>query len=102
MAKTIKQRSSVDLVFLDLNLPRKNGHEVLEFIRSRKEIKRTCVVIYTGSKAPDDERRAVLNGANGYLVKPIGGNEMNAMILRLRDLLVSVSEGTCPPYIVVV
>ncbi len=60
------------------------------------------MIIYTGSKAPDDERRAVRNGANGYLVKPMGGNEMNAMILRLRDLLVSVSEGTCPPHIVVV
>jgi two-component system, chemotaxis family, response regulator Rcp1 len=74
-----------DLVLLDLNLPRRTGHEVLSFIRSRGiDVK---VVIYSGSKSPLDVKRAEENKADGYLVKPMGAKEMSSIIKELKAFL---------------
>ncbi len=59
-----------DLMFLDLNLPRRNGHEVLVELRSHSELNDLKVVILTTSENPEDERLALANGADCYLTKP--------------------------------
>ncbi len=59
-----------DLVLLDLNLPRKNGREVLEEIKSSPELLRIPVVIMTSSKAEQDIADAYRLNANCYVVKP--------------------------------
>lgn len=59
-----------DLMFLDLNLPRRNGHEVLVELRSHAALKDLKVVILTTSENPEDERLALANGADCYLTKP--------------------------------
>ena len=59
-----------DLMFLDLNLPRRNGHEVLIELRSHAALKDLKVVILTTSENPEDERLALANGADCYLTKP--------------------------------
>jgi CheY-like chemotaxis protein len=56
------------LVFLDLNLPLKSGHEVLAWMR-RKQLE-TVVIVLTSSAEPEDLRRAYRLGANSYLTKP--------------------------------
>jgi CheY-like chemotaxis protein len=96
MEQAIKQAHVPDLVLLDLSLPKKDGHEVLAFIRSKEEIAQLCVVIYTSSRSPEDERHARSNNANAYLVKPMGAREMDETILKLRDILITVSKGSCP------
>jgi CheY-like chemotaxis protein len=57
-------------VLLDLNMPRKNGFEVLGWIRQQAELKRLCVFVLSASNRPEDIRRAYDLGANSYLVKP--------------------------------
>lgn len=58
-------------ILLDLNLPRKNGHEVLAAIKSNPELKRIPVIILSSSSAEDDIVRAYNACANCYIVKPI-------------------------------
>ncbi len=79
-----------DLVLLDLNLPKQNGQEVLEFIR--RQDKDVTVVIYSGSTSPLDRQRAEASSVNGYLVKPMTGDEMDEIVFQLRKVLKSIDE----------
>jgi CheY-like chemotaxis protein len=58
------------LVFLDLKLPFKSGHEVLQWIREQKELDALVVIVLTSSNEPSDLARCYSLGANSYLVKP--------------------------------
>jgi CheY-like chemotaxis protein len=58
------------VVFLDLKLPLKTGHEVLSWIRAQAELESLVVVVLTSSNEPSDIRRCYALGANSYLVKP--------------------------------
>jgi CheY-like chemotaxis protein len=60
-----------DLVLLDLNLPRKNGDEVLEEIKDDDELRRIPVVILTSSEAEEDIVETYDLHANAYLTKPV-------------------------------
>jgi CheY-like chemotaxis protein len=60
-----------DVVLLDLNLPRMSGFEVLEYIRSREDLKSLPVVIMSGSSNADEIDRCYQAGANSYICKPI-------------------------------
>lgn len=62
----------VDLVLLDLGLPRKDGHEVLEELREDLGRRTLPVVVVSSSRNPDDVEEAYELGANGYIRKPTG------------------------------
>jgi two-component system, chemotaxis family, response regulator Rcp1 len=60
-----------DLILLDLNLPRKDGREVLAEIKADSELRRIPVVVLTTSKAEEDILRAYNLNANCYIAKPV-------------------------------
>ncbi len=60
-----------DLVLLDLNLPRKDGREVLAEIKGDEALRRIPVVILTSSAAESDVLRSYDLGANCYISKPL-------------------------------
>ena len=60
-----------NLILLDLNLPRKNGHEVLAEIKADKDLKRIPVVVLTTSSAKEDILRSYDLHGNCYVVKPV-------------------------------
>ena len=60
-----------DLVLLDLNLPKKDGREVLEDCKSDEELRRIPVVVLTSSQAEIDIQKAYDLHANSYVVKPV-------------------------------
>jgi CheY-like chemotaxis protein len=60
-----------DLILLDLNLPRKNGPEVLAEIKTDPDLKRIPVLIMTTSQEPRDVDTAYSLNANCYITKPI-------------------------------
>lgn len=68
------------LILLDLKLPRRSGIEVLSAIRTTEAVRQTPVVVLTSSNQEGDIRKAYEAGANAYLVKPIGGDALVAMI----------------------
>ena len=63
-----------DLIILDLNLPKKNGLELLEEIKVDENLKSIPVVILTISKSEEDILRSYNLHANCYLIKPIDVN----------------------------
>ena len=60
-----------DIILLDLNLPKKDGREVLSDIKNDDELKRIPVVILTTSKAEEDVMRTYNLHANCYVTKPV-------------------------------
>ncbi len=60
-----------DIILLDLNLPRKDGREVLEEIKSDDNLKQIPVVVLTTSKAEEDVARSYALHANCYVTKPV-------------------------------
>jgi two-component system, chemotaxis family, response regulator Rcp1 len=60
-----------DIILLDLNLPRKDGREVLEEIKRDGELKHIPVVVLTTSKAEEDVARSYELHANCYVTKPV-------------------------------
>lgn len=66
-----KDANRPDLILLDLNMPKKDGREVLEEIKSDDRLKSIPVVIMTISKAEEDILRSYNLHANAYIVKPI-------------------------------
>ncbi|QSJ17307.1 response regulator [Nostoc sp. UHCC 0702] len=60
-----------DIVLLDLNLPRKDGREVLAEIKTDDNLKRIPVVVLTTSQAEEDVLRAYNLAANCYITKPV-------------------------------
>lgn len=58
------------ILFLDLNMPRKNGLECLKEIRSNKNFEDISIAIYSTSSSEKDMEETFLNGANVYITKP--------------------------------
>jgi len=59
-----------EIVFLDLNMPIKNGMQCLKEIRAHNNLKELCVVIYSTSSSEEDIENTFINGANVYINKP--------------------------------
>lgn len=72
-----------DIILLDINLPRKNGHEVVAFIKNQPWLTTIPVIILTTSSAPQDIQRAYQAHANSYLTKPTEAEEFNKMVMAL-------------------
>jgi CheY-like chemotaxis protein len=73
-----------DLVLVDLNLPKRSGHEVLEMIRGMDG--KVKILICSGSGSPTDTEMAK-GKADGYIIKPMTVSEIDAMVARLRDII---------------
>jgi chemotaxis family two-component system response regulator Rcp1 len=77
-----------DLLLLDLNLPRKNGFEVLAEIRnSALPCRDIEVVIFSSSSSPMDQRRALALGASKYVVKSLDLDEFVESVREICDLI---------------
>jgi CheY-like chemotaxis protein len=73
-----------DLLLLDLKMPRLNGFDVLGWLREKPGLKRLLVTVLTSSDQPNDINRAYDLGANSYLVKPHGSNDLAELVQRLQ------------------
>ena len=60
-----------DIILLDLNMPRKDGREILQEVKTDPDLKRIPVVIMTTSNADQDVLQSYNLGANCYIVKPV-------------------------------
>jgi CheY-like chemotaxis protein len=74
-----------DLVVLDLNLPKKSGHEVLAEIKADINTRRIPVVILTTSLAEEDILKAYNLYANCYIKKPVGFNQFIEVVKSIED-----------------
>ena len=75
-----------DLVLLDLNLPKKNGFQVLEEMKAAAHLKNIPVIVVSGSARPSDIARAYALQIAAYLVKPVNVDEYFTAIRALKEL----------------
>jgi CheY-like chemotaxis protein len=74
-----------DLILLDLNLPRKNGREVLAEIKSDPDLRQIPVIVMTTSKSEQDIERAYELNANCYITKPIELDDFLGVVHSIED-----------------
>lgn len=74
-----------DLVVLDLNLPRKDGRQVLAEVKSDRDLAKIPVVVFTTSQANSDILRSYELGANCYLRKPGNLAEYRAVVQSMAE-----------------
>jgi len=79
-----------DLVLLDLNLPRRDGREVLAEIKNDKDLHQIPVVVLTTSSAEEDILRSYQLHANAYVTKPVDFDRFISIVRRIDDFFVSV------------
>jgi CheY-like chemotaxis protein len=79
-----------DLILLDLNLPRKAGHEVLAEVKSDTDLQRIPVVILTTSDAEEDILRSYDLHANAYVTKPVDFDRFLDVVRQIDDFFVTV------------
>jgi CheY-like chemotaxis protein len=79
-----------DLILLDLNLPRKDGREVLAEIKDDDDLKCIPVVILTTSKADEDVIKSYNLHANCYITKPIDLNLFLQVVRSIEDFWLSI------------
>lgn len=82
--------SSPDLILLDLNMPRKDGREVLEEIKQDKNLKRIPVVVLTTSEAEEDILRAYDLHANCYISKPVDLDQFTKVVRAIDQFWFSI------------
>lgn len=79
-----------DLILLDLNLPRKDGREVLAEIKGDDELGTIPVVILTTSQAEEDVLRSYKLHANAYVTKPVDFERFIEVVRQIDEFFVTV------------
>lgn len=75
------------VILLDINMPRMNGHEFLEALRTTDDIRDARVFVFTTSDSKKDVATAYRNNANGYIVKPNSSTELQNVLEALQQFL---------------
>lgn len=87
--RTISERSAAekpDLIILDLNMPRKGGHEFLEEMHEFLKEEEIPVVLLTVSDTPEDINRAMDKRMNFFLSKPVNANKLHQVLTAINEL----------------
>ena len=89
---TFSAAPTPDLILLDINMPRKNGCEVLEEIRSDENLKLIPVIILTSSESQDDIRLAYELRANCFVTKPADLDEMVKVVQAINHYWTNIAK----------
>jgi two-component system, chemotaxis family, response regulator Rcp1 len=81
-----------DLILLDLNLPRKSGHEVLAEVKADPALRKIPVVVLTTSGATEDVVRSYDLHANVFVTKPVDFDHFTAVIKQIDDFFLTVAQ----------
>ncbi|MBP1599157.1 MAG: response regulator, partial [Acidobacteria bacterium] len=79
-----------DLILLDLNLPRKDGREVLTEVKADPDLKTIPVVVLTTSRAEQDVLRSYDLNANCYIAKPVDFNRFMEVVRSIEHFWLTV------------
>jgi CheY-like chemotaxis protein len=79
-----------DLILLDLNLPLKDGRQVLAEVKSDDKLRRIPVVVLTTSEAEEDVLRSYKLHANAYVTKPVDFDRFIEVVRQIDEFFVSV------------
>ena len=95
LSKTDIQEASLPrFILLDLNMPKKDGREVLKEIKEDERFKRIPVIVFTTNKNANEIKRCYELGANTYVVKPAGFESLLSTIEDIRAYWMNTAQ-TC-------
>lgn len=92
LAEGLKLGSLPDLILLDVNLPRINGHEVLQYVKQHVELKQIPVIMLTTSSAEKDINLSYRNHANCYITKPVEAADFIEAISKIEDFWINIVQ----------
>tara|TARA_R110000796_G_scaffold37722_4_gene95347 strand:+ start:254776 stop:255201 length:426 start_codon:yes stop_codon:yes gene_type:complete len=81
-----------DLILLDVNLPKKNGHEVLHKIKADNKFKHIPIIMLTTSSSILDVKKAYSNYANCYITKPVEPHDFMKAVSEIENFWINVVE----------
>lgn len=84
------EAATPDLILLDVNLPRKNGHEVLEFVKTDDQLKQIPVIMLTTSSSEKDVLKSYKNHANCYITKPVDVDQFLKAITKIKNFWINL------------
>lgn len=79
-----------DIMLLDVNLPKKNGHEVLKYVKEDENLKHIPVIMLTTSSSQKDINLSYNNFANCYITKPVEANDFLAVVTSIENFWISI------------
>lgn len=79
-------------ILLDLNMPKKDGREVLRALKSNKALSRIPIIVFSTSKAPEDILSSYELGANSYVVKPSSYEHLKEVIKKISDFWLNTAS----------
>lgn len=79
-----------DLILLDINLPLKNGHEVLKAIKENEGTKKIPVIMFTTSSSKRDVDQSYKENANCYIVKPVEINDFLKSVAGIENFWLNI------------
>ncbi len=83
----------MDLILLDLNLPKITGHSLMNILKESGTYRNTPLIVRSGSSSPDDVAKAKDSGMVWYLVKPMTVEEMEQLAATLKEIF--LGERLC-------
>jgi CheY-like chemotaxis protein len=83
---------SPDLILLDLNLPRRDGREVLAEVKADERLRRIPVVVLTTSEAEEDVLRSYDLHANAYITKPVDFERFVSVVRHIDEFFVTIAR----------
>ena len=81
-----------DLMLLDLNMPRMDGRQLLQIVKSDPALKTVPVIVFTTSAAGEDVERAYSDHANAYVTKPIDIDDFQVAVSQIYDFFTNVAR----------
>lgn len=84
------QARTPDLIFLDINLPRIDGTEILSIIKNDERLKVIPVIMLTTSDAERDVMKSYLNHANCYITKPVDLEKFMQVIQQIKSFWINI------------
>jgi CheY-like chemotaxis protein len=81
-----------NLILLDINLPKKNGHEVLQYIKSNTIYRHIPIIMLTSSSSKKDILEAYRNYANCFITKPVEVNEFMKAVAKIENFWIGILQ----------
>lgn len=88
---------SPDLIILDVNLPKLNGHEVVKYVKTNPALKTIPVIMLTTSTSPNDSSKSVENMADCFISKPVDAKDFLKVIASIENFWISIIHKPTKP-----
>ena len=81
-----------NLILLDINLPKKNGHEVLKYIKGSEKFRHIPIIMLTTSSSEKDIHEAYNQYANCFITKPVDVDEFMEAVIKIESFWISIVQ----------